>query len=651
MSNWVRVAKVAFFTLTSCALIIAGRSVVDAAEPRAFVNSLGMKMIEVKGKRFEAWTPSLARYGRMMNAGGNADVAFALNRPRVTTPVELNDYWLSEFPITNGMYRDFIKATGYQRPSGKLVDFYWRKSSGAPSDRDDFKDKNLPVTGVNDSDVQAFCKWLSEKEGRQFRAPTIHEFEFANRAGTDTRFWWGGHPDMRKMNFGPSLIGHPTAVGFYPPNPWGFYDMHGNVWQYCRDEGRYAAMGGAFNCPQRWTGADAWGNFAEGPNMMRLLTSGFRLACDADQGKARPGDLKEPTIVAAGGRGPKLPELEIKVGERFDMGPIPTNAAFFMVTAGGTWVLNNKRSTDQGKTWQQCEQLGEAFCQLRDGTVITVLGADSGGGRVSFADPLVGKSTLRVQISKDDWKTVETHTASIHVPLAEFFLAVRGLIELEDGRLLMTMYGRMNGDRVREDSPVGFELDNPWIKTRVIVVQSKDRGRSWQYLSTVSYNPQLGFEGQNESDLIRLPNGLLAAFMRTGIHGYVDKHGRENLDQPLLISWSADNGVNWSEPQRIHVGDRLIPGIYPRALLTEQNVLVVLRCRPEGSVIFSPDGNGAFWSNEHVHYRPGKSPRHAGMQDMALIGPNTILVADVIRKDGWHVEGVRITVKVKGNRK
>ena len=118
--------------------------------------------------------------------------------------------------------------------------------------------------------------------------------------------------------------------------------------------------------------------------------------------------------------------------------------------------------------------------------------------------------------------------------------------------------------------------------------------------------------------------------MRTGIHGYVDMHGRENLDQPLLVSWSADNGVNWSEPQRIHVGDRVIAGIYPRALLTKQNVLAVLRCRPDGSVIFSPNGEGGFWSNEHIHYRPGNGPRHAGMQDMALIGPNTILVVDVV---------------------
>ena len=47
------------------------------------------------------------------------------------------------------------------------------------------------------------------------------------------------------MNYGVSRIGHPTPVGTYPANAWGFYDTHGNVWQYCADGGRLAAMGGA----------------------------------------------------------------------------------------------------------------------------------------------------------------------------------------------------------------------------------------------------------------------------------------------------------------------------------------------------------------------------------------------------------------------
>jgi len=355
------------------------------------------------------------------------------------------------------------------------------------------------------------------------------------------------------------------------------------------------------------------------------------------------------------------PELEITVGERIDLGPVPTNAAFFMVTRNGTWILNNKRSTDQGQTWEPCTTLGEAHCQLRDGTIIAVAGVDSGGALAAFNPPWDDTSSLRVHFSQDDWATVETIEAPLRIPLAQDFWPVRGLIELEDGRLLLTMYGHMDGDRIREDAGCGGMPD--YFKTRVIVVESSDRGQSWRYLATVSYNPHLGGpEGQNESDLIRLPDGRLCAFMRTGMHGYVGHvdDGQVCRDEALLMAYSDDDGRTWTDPQRIYVDGKLIAGIYPRALVTDEGVLAVLRCRPDGSVIFSPD-DGAIWTDEVIHYEAidpqPDVPYHAGMQDMALIGPNTILVVDVFTPKGWpptddwwgsfRAEGVPITVKKK----
>ena len=149
----------------------------------------------------------------------------------------------------------------------------------------------------------------------------------------------------------------------------------------------------------------------------------------------------------------------------------------------------------------------------------------------------------------------------------------------------------------------------------------------------------------------------MSAAMRTGIHGDVDLHGREHMDQPLLVAWSADGGRSWSDPQRVYVDGKLITGIYPRICATEEGVLAILRCRPDGSVIFSPDGGGSLWSDEVIYYEnrlgtPGV-PYHAGMQDMALIGPNTFLVADVFSptgyppQQGWRAQGVVITVKKK----
>ncbi len=621
---------------------------------RSFVNSLGMKMIEVEGGAFEAWTPSLALRGQDQNAGKASSHIFALNRPRVPYDIELNDYYMAEFPVTNGMYRQFVKETGHRAPSGRLMDFYWSLSEGPTWDRPDFSGDNLPVTGVDNDDVNPFCKWLSQKEGRQYRLAALYEFEFASRAGTDTLYWWGARPDARYMNYGVSQIGHPTPVGTYPPNPWGFFDTHGNVWEYCNDIGRLNAMGGAFNSSQRLTGADVFGNFHEGPNTLKLLSTGFRIACDSSEGDERPGDLAKATIVPAGGAGPSFAKLRIIVGERIDMGPLKTNSSQFLITRGGAWIVNDKRSMDQGKTWQTCTPLGEARCQLSDGTVVALAGGDSGGGW-SHIEHMTGKATIKVFTSTDDWETVETQDSPLHIPLGNRFMAVRGLIELDDGRLLATMYGYMDGDQIREESPVAAELRTPWVKTRVVVIESDDKGKSWRYLSTLSYNPHMGTEGQNETDLIQLPNGHLFAAMRTGIHGDVDLHGREHLDQPMLVAWSADRGRTWSDPQRVYVDGKLITGIYPRILVTEEGVLAVLRCRPDGSVIFSPDGAGALWSDELIYFPKGNpepgEDHHAGMQDMVMIGPDTMLIVDVVSKsgypprNGWHAEGLPITVK------
>ncbi len=617
---------------------------------QAFVNSLGMKMIFVEGKAFDARTPSLWQRSQAISAGKPSSHMFALNRPHVLFPVELDDYYMAQFPVTNGMYRRFVDQTGHRTPAGRLQDFCWFRRDGSPWDMDDFSGDDLPVTAVNNIDIDAFCAWLSKTEDRTYRPAGHHEFEYASRAGTNTRYWWGDYPDARYMNHGVSRIGHPTPVGFYPANPWGFHDTHGNVWQYCADGGRLAAMGGAFNCAQRMTGADAFVNHAEGPNIITLLSTGFRLACDAAEGRKRPGDLTEATIVPAGGSGPAFAELDITVGERIELGALTSNSVVFMVTRDGTWLLDQRRSTDRGKTWTNCAPIPPARCQLRDGTILAIV-----ENRMGF-DHLKGESSFSVQTSTDDWQTVETVEAQVYVPLADWFLPVRGLVELEDGRLLATLYGRMDGDRVWEESPMAAELAIPWIKTRVIVIESSDRGKSWRYLSTLSYNPQLGTEGQNEADLIQLPDGHLFAAMRTGIHGDRDLHGREHMDQPLLVAWSADGGRSWSDPQRIYVDGKLITGIYPRILTTKDGVLAVLRCRPDGSVVFSPDGGGAFWSDEMVYYEgliARDVPYHAGMQDMALIGPHTILVVDVVNPSGfppttgWRAQGVPIKVRKK----
>ena len=663
------------FTPTSLlSYAIIGAIVMNAhtpsgAEPtgQTFVNSLGMKMIVIKAQPFDAWTPSFADHVKAVE-----ELSGGLERPPVPHRVELPvDYCLAEFPVTNGMYRQFLQETGHREPGGEMIDMdriktgyvaTWQaagndKSVSPAWQSEGFAHDDHAVTGVNYHDAVAFCDWLSQEEGRKYRLPEVYEWEYACRAGTDTLFHWGDRADPRYMNYAGSRIGHPTPVGLYPPNRWGLYDMHGSVAECCEQIGRAGGVqkGGAWNYPSGLMGADVYvdvrGTFTPHmPITTRTLDIGLRLACDASEANPRLGDLDGPTILPAGGKGPVIPKLEITVGERIDLGPVQHEVVRFIVTSNGTWIYNNKRSTDKGKTWEKCPPLGEAHCQLRDGTIISVVATDSGSpsNNIIFGDPLNGRTTFQLEESSDDWKTARTIKASLHVPLGKRFWPVRGLMELEDGSLLMTMYGFNYGDLVRGNNPM-FPLVYEDYKYRVVVVKSTDRGRNWFYFSTLFNDQEKGREGGDENTIIQLPSGDLFAAIRTGMHGYIDKLGRAYLDEPLLAAWSRNGGKSWSEPERIYVKGKLVPGIDPASVVTQEGVLAVLRCRPDGSVVFSPDGSGTIWTDEVVYYTFEEANRYPGsMHDVALIAPNTVMVAAyTVSENGLRGVGIPITVKKK----
>lgn len=114
------------------------------------------------------------------------------------------------------------------------------------------EDKN-PVEQVRWSDAVKYCNRRSESEGLQpcydlgtwrcnfeangYRLPTEAEWEYACRAGTAGAYFFGETP--AKLGdyawFGKNAGGHPRPVGQKQPNPWGFYDIYGNVWEWCND--------------------------------------------------------------------------------------------------------------------------------------------------------------------------------------------------------------------------------------------------------------------------------------------------------------------------------------------------------------------------------------------------------------------------------
>lgn len=108
-----------------------------------------------------------------------------------------------------------------------------------------FKGKNLPVECVSWFDVVEFYQRLKEKTKRSYRLPTEAEWEYACRAGTTTPFHFGETitSDLANYDGTSTYASEPTGkcrqtttpVGSFPPNAFGLYDMHGNVWEWCQD--------------------------------------------------------------------------------------------------------------------------------------------------------------------------------------------------------------------------------------------------------------------------------------------------------------------------------------------------------------------------------------------------------------------------------
>ena len=98
---------------------------------------------------------------------------------------------------------------------------------------------NAPVHDVSWDDAQQYAAWLTKVTGKPYRLPTEAEWEYAARAGTTTRYWWGD--DMRTGNANckdcgqPWRVDAPADVGTFAANPFGLYDMTGGVWEWVSD--------------------------------------------------------------------------------------------------------------------------------------------------------------------------------------------------------------------------------------------------------------------------------------------------------------------------------------------------------------------------------------------------------------------------------
>lgn len=180
-----------------------------------FSNSIGMQMLLVTSGHFEM---------------GSEEPDSQVNEQPIT-PVTLSCFYIGRHPVTNAQYELFDPAHSAKR---------------AP-----WADDNHPVIYVTALEAEAFCKWLSQKDGKRYRLPTEPEWEYAARGEDGRTFPWGeGMRSGDMANFADARTQFPwkdasindgfaetSPVGNYPrgASPFGIDDMAGNVFEWCQD--------------------------------------------------------------------------------------------------------------------------------------------------------------------------------------------------------------------------------------------------------------------------------------------------------------------------------------------------------------------------------------------------------------------------------
>jgi formylglycine-generating enzyme required for sulfatase activity len=121
--------------------------------------------------------------------------------------------------------------------------------------------ERLPISNVSWEDARDYTRWLSDKTGEEYRLPSEAEWEYATRGGMETAYWWGD--DVGEHHAHCKVCGSqwnndgPLPVGSFKPNPFGLYDVHGNVWEWTADCWN-SNYNGAPQDGSVWTDGDCW---------------------------------------------------------------------------------------------------------------------------------------------------------------------------------------------------------------------------------------------------------------------------------------------------------------------------------------------------------------------------------------------------------
>jgi formylglycine-generating enzyme required for sulfatase activity len=239
------------------------------------IDAAGIKLVRLPGGDFTMGEESADKVAANHPSSVQIGQGFDDDRPalpaRITKP-----FWIGATEVTVGQFRRFVEATGYKTNAEKSgrgamtlrrevkneVDRFAAESTANWKNPGFPQTDEHPVTCVSWRDAMAFCDWLGKSEQAVYRLPTEGEWEYACRGGTKTIYCSGDHPDtlyayanVADGNLEREVPGVVTRqridrldpaegdgyaftapVAYFKPNPFGLYDMHGNVWEWSADK-------------------------------------------------------------------------------------------------------------------------------------------------------------------------------------------------------------------------------------------------------------------------------------------------------------------------------------------------------------------------------------------------------------------------------
>lgn len=447
------------------------------------------------------------------------------NKETPQHPVTLSKpFWMGKYEITKAQWLAVMKTKPWD--GKRFVN----------------NDQQSPAVYISWNDARLFAERLSAITHLNFRLPTEAEWEYTCRANTTNRFYWGDDSNYSDINTqawwrGNSLVKNEQyahCVGLLPPNPWGFYDISGNVSEWCNDWHSYYPEGpatdpqGPDKAEHRVLRGGSWISIGghcrssrrhhELPDMAHS-DFGLRIALTDYELKAF-SEPKTNNLFVAGTEGVntyRIPSLILA----------PDNSLLAFCEARKESIsdasptdLILRRSTDGGNTWLPTQTLlqgkgNEAY--MNPCPVI-----DHSNNRILFFCVNANKfgesrNQLLMLASNDNGKTWEppVEMARITKNYDDHFVPGPGIgIQLKSGRLIIPGYVGGTDD----------ELDDYAFSC---VLYSDDHGKNWVKSVNVS-------EMSDESQTIELKDGTLVLNMR----GDMGKSCRG-------IAESKDGGQSW----------------------------------------------------------------------------------------------------------